>query len=590
MIMKIRTKIIASTTIVVFVSLLLSGFFTYHYVTGIIREQSVNDSMTKLSQTAAQIRKFQEQAIKTAEYIISDEEINALLIPRMNLSLEEAHFIKHDVNEKLKRFTSLNATIFNIMIVRSDGLVFSNNSGFDSYFADYLKEKWFTDLKQRGTRTGFSVPHEFNRANMGVGNQKVISYVAHYKNMLDTSSAEYDLVLDIAHSEIANAFGHGMADFEQVILLNAEGVPLFGDKPPADSNFSDMLGKTLTNDKRYAEDRNHIVLTNDSMKEWIQVAVISKDRLFAKINNILYVYMIIIVASLVGTLAIMLPIIWSITNPISRLTQAMKRVSVGDLNTSVVIKSRDEMEILGTGFNRMVTDLRELIASSIRDEETKRRMQMNLLISQINPHFIYNTLNTVIYLSHDDRNSDVAKMTEALIAILQDTIKTGDGAEFSTVAEEVAIIGKYIDIQQYRYPDRFTLDWQIGDGTERAVVPRMIIQPIVENALFHGLQPSEEHGLIRVRVSRNDGQLIIDVEDNGVGMDDNTLNRIFDASRNGQLTNHTRGIGLSNIKERLQYYYGSAFHVDIRSKPLAGTIVSIRLLFAQREFTNASEF
>ncbi|CAG7616635.1 histidine kinase [Paenibacillus allorhizosphaerae] len=576
---KIRTKIIASTALVVIISLSLSGFFTYLYVTRIIREQSVGDTKTKLSQTASQIRRFQEQAIKTAEYIISDEEINTLLIPRESLSLEEAHFIKEGVKEKLKRFTSLNTTIYNIMIVRSDGQVFSNNSGFESYFADYLKERWFTDMKQRGTSTGFSVPHELNRANMGGGNQMVISYTAHYKNLLDRSSAEYDLVLDIAYSEISQAFGQGMAAFEQVMLLNGEGQPLYGSKPPEDKRFTDMIAKTFTNGKSYAENRDHIVLTDDSMKDWVQVAVISKSRLFDKINNILYMYLIIIVSSLVVTLAIMLPIIWSITNPISRLTQAMKRVSVGDLNTSIMIRSGDEMEILGAGFNKMVIELKERIASSVRDEETKRRMQIDLLMSQINPHFVYNTLNTVIYLSHDERNRDVAKITENLIAILQDTIKTGKGAEFATVAEEVEIIRNYIGIQQYRYPERFTVEWQIGEETAQAVLPRMMIQPLVENALFHGIQPSEEPGLIRIRTYCEEGQLVVGIEDNGVGMDASALQRLIDGSKSGHPTNHTRGIGLSNIKERLQHHYGSSFHVDIRSKPMDGTSVLIRLPF-----------
>ncbi|WP_248930811.1 sensor histidine kinase [Paenibacillus hamazuiensis] len=577
--MKIRTKIIASTGVVVCVSLLFSGFFTYHYATGIIREQSVNDTKTKLSQTAAQIRRFQETAIKTAEYVISDEEINALLIPRENPTLEEAHFIKHDIGEKLKRFTSLNANIYNIMIVRSDGQVFSNNSGFDSYFADYLQEAWFTDFKRRPARTGFSVPHDFNRANMGTGYQKVISYIAHYKNMLDKSSAEYDLVLDIAYSEIAGAFGKGMADFEQVLLLNEYGDLLFAGKPLTGSGSFGIADKMPPGKGGYAEDRNTIMLTDNSMKDWVQVAVISKERLFAKINNILYVYLIIIAAGLIVTLAMMLPIIWSITNPISRLTQAMKRVSVGDLGTSITIRSGDEMEILGNGFNRMVGELKELIATSVKDEETKRRMQMNLLISQINPHFIYNTLNTVIYLSHDARGGDVAKITEALIAILQDTIKTGDGADFSMLREEVAVIEKYIDIQRYRYPDRFSVEWRFEEGTETAVVPRMIIQPIVENALFHGLQPSEKPGLIRIRTAKEDGQLVIEVEDNGVGMDERTLNGIFQTSSNGRPTNQTRGIGLANIKERLHYYYGPAFRADIRSEPQSGTKVTIRVPF-----------
>jgi two-component system sensor histidine kinase YesM len=309
----------------------------------------------------------------------------------------------------------------------------------------------------------------------------------------------------------------------------------------------------------------------------VQVALLSKDQLFEKINRIFGFYLIMILSGFVFSLIVMLPVILNMTKPLSRLTHAMKRVSVGDLSTSVSIHSGDELEILGTGFNRMVSELKRHISTSLHHEEMKRKMQIDLLMAQINPHFVYNTLNTVIYLCHAERNRQAAEVTQSLIALLQDTIKTGDGAELAPLREEQRIVDKYVLIQQTRYPGRFRLLWEVSDELLDKAIPRMMLQPLVENAILHGLLPSErEDGTIIIRAYRCSSQLCLEIEDNGAGMaisaagEETTGVRKEDRER-------TRGIGLSNIRERIAYHYGLPHPIDIESEAGAGTRVRIRL-------------
>ena len=139
------------------------------------------------------------------------------------------------------------------------------------------------------------------------------------------------------------------------------------------------------------------------------------------------------------------------------------------------------MDILGNGFNRMTEDLHKYIEHSIDQERTERRLQINLLISQINPHFIYNTLNSVIYLAQARQNEDIIKMVESFIGILQDAVRLGETGAFATIEQEKEIVAHYAAIQQIRYPDRFDLIWNIQEDLYSTLIPRMILQPLVEN-------------------------------------------------------------------------------------------------------------
>jgi len=577
---KIRTKIIAICAFVIVASLLSSGYFTYAYVTDILRERSLNDSRTQLAQISSQLVRVREQVVKLAEYIVSDEEINARIMPMPSSSIEDDYFRMTEVQDRLKRFAALNAFILNAMIVREDGTTFSNNSGYADYFADYLREDWFQAFLDSGARTGFTAPHDFFYLN---GNRDVFSYAVKYRNLQEPRSPEYWLVLDIQYSEIANAFEQSLSDFEQLMLFNEAGEMLFSGGAAPDASYEPMIARAIESGG-LAEDDSHMYLALASEPYgWHQGAVLSKAKLFEPINRLLDYYVFIIISSLVAMLAVVLPLIVNITKPISRLTQAMKRVSVGDLTTNVTIRSGDELEVLGSGFNRMVSDLKQHVEASIQHEELKRTMQISLLMSQINPHFIYNTLNTVIYLSYANRSRDAAVMTEAFIGILQDTIKTGDGVFFAALGEEMVIVEKYIAIQQFRYPDRFRVEWEVEEELRSAVIPRLVLQPLVENAIFHGIVPMEEpEGRIRIAARREGGELILLVEDDGVGLEESSP-ETGAPDRSGKRADQMRGIGLANIRERIRFHYGEPYGVAVENGAARGVRAVVRLPYRSQQ-------
>ncbi|MGG1553450.1 sensor histidine kinase [Paenibacillus ferrarius] len=560
---KIRAKIIGSTMLVVMVSLLFSSYITYTYMSRILQEQAVKDNMTKLAQTSSSLTRMQDRLVKTAETIIADPEINAKIVSKPGATLEMSYFNKVAVLKQLQRFVALDSSLLNIMIVNPDKVVFSNYSGYESYYEEYLKEDWLQPFLSGTNDTRFSAIHPLVNFN---GVRDVISYVTPYRNWEDKSSgSSYFLIIEMKKDEIDKVFSESSKDFQRIILRGGDGRIIF------DTNREE------TSESANVSSDDVISIRYDAMREgWNQEAYISKQKLYESFRPILLFYLLIVIGGLMFILLIVPTLIFNFTKPITQLARAMRKVSVGELNTNVLIRSGDEMEVLGEGFNRMVNELDAWMKTSMREQEIKRNMQTNLLLSEINPHFIYNTLNTVIYLSHAGRNKDTITITKALIAILQDTIKTGEDAFFSTLDEEMNLVAQYIHIQQYRYPDRFRVEWAIPDRLRSCVVLRLMIQPLVENALVHGIFNLEEEGVIRISALAQENTLCVTVTDNGIGLDADS-SRYQVSQRHSGCSGQTKGIGLANIRERIAFHYGDKYGLDLASQPNSGTSVTLRI-------------
>jgi len=295
----------------------------------------------------------------------------------------------------------------------------------------------------------------------------------------------------------------------------------------------------------------------------------------AKVINTWTVLLILVA---IGTAIVLgLIITLGIGGRITRFSLKMEKVARGELDVIMSTKGNDEIAILGDGFNRMIADLKGYISESVKNEKIKREMAINLLISQINPHVIYNTLNSVIYLAKENRNKDIVKMVESFINLLHNSIKIGDEGLFATIEQEVESITNYAVIQQFRYPDKFIIEWEVDKELYNAKVPRTIIQPLVENALFHGICPLDGRGNITISIQRVDSDVCIIVSDNGEGMEKDKLENIFTVKENIGSDTNVRSIGLSNIRERIQYLYKEKGSMIIKSTPGTGTQIELRI-------------
>lgn len=262
-----------------------------------------------------------------------------------------------------------------------------------------------------------------------------------------------------------------------------------------------------------------------------------------------------------------------ITRPIKKLMTNILHVEKGQFEQVEDIYSRDEIGLLSTRFNRMSRELKGLVSQIQQEEMKKAAAEIRALQSQINPHFLYNTLGSVKWIASMQQADTIVVMTEALIAMLRYAARA-EGAMVS-VREELDNLRNYMTIQKVRYYNRIRMDIFADDTLIEQRMPKLILQPIVENAIFHGLAEKEEDGIVTIRIARGENGFIIDVHDNGEGMDEETL-RLVKATLAGEEDNG-ESIGLHNVQRRIQLHYGNRYGIECNSAQGAGTTFRICL-------------
>lgn len=262
--------------------------------------------------------------------------------------------------------------------------------------------------------------------------------------------------------------------------------------------------------------------------------------------------------------------------PVVSLAKTMDGAAKGNLEQKVEICSDDEIGLLQQSYNKMLDDLRRSIDLIAEKERTEQQIRFSLLVSQIDPHFICNTINSINYLARKNRCEDVVTVNTALMAILRDRLRVNDIEITDTVAKETEVVEQYLKIQRFMYGGDLRVVWDVAPELREEQIPKNMIQPLVENALFHGLIDQESgmlDGELRIALQRADGGLLLTVRDNGVGIEPEKLEELLRRTRRPD----ERGskIGLSNIRSRLYYLYGTADCLKIESAPGQGTTISI---------------
>ena len=222
----------------------------------------------------------------------------------------------------------------------------------------------------------------------------------------------------------------------------------------------------------------------------------------------------------------------------------------------------------------MVSTMHHLMDDIVQQEAQKRRSELEVLQSQINPHFLYNTLDSVIWMTEAGRYDEAIQMVTSLARLFR--ISLSRGSSIIPLADELEHARHYMNIQQIRYKNRFTTEITAEPGTEGLYTLKLIVQPILENAIYHGMSAAEDEGVISVRAYRREDDLFIDVEDNGMGMRPEVAEQLLEEHRPAINTKGS-GIGVRNVHQRIQLTFGRQYGLTIQSEPDEGTLVRIHL-------------
>ncbi|MBU5351693.1 cache domain-containing sensor histidine kinase [Paenibacillus silvae] len=339
-------------------------------------------------------------------------------------------------------------------------------------------------------------------------------------------------------------------------------------------NVNEQLIGTLFRDNvRPSEAYNVVVTSPLSQQKWTTYVYMPLEELTAdgKILGRNLVTLAIVMSLFAAVISVFLSHV--ITRPIKKLLNNIRLVEKGQFEHVQDIRSRDEIGHLSTRFNRMSHELKRMVERMQQEEVEKAAAEMRALHDQINPHFLYNTLGSVKWIASMQHADKIVDMTDALISMLRYATRS-DGS-LVRIREELNHIMHYVTIQNVRYYGSIQMRYEIEESLLDYVMPKMILQPIVENAFFHGLAEVEEDGVITIRIQPQGSEICIEVGDNGTGMDADTIRSLME-DRN-EPGSGGRGIGLYNVQRRIQLHFGSPYGVEVHSEIGKGTTFKILL-------------
>lgn len=291
-------------------------------------------------------------------------------------------------------------------------------------------------------------------------------------------------------------------------------------------------------------------------------------------------YMLVLIA-LVAMVVIVICILFfsyyipfSISRPIKRITEVTNKVAAGDLTVRSEVFDGQEASMLSTSLNAMIDKINELLSQVTTEQIRLRKAEFELLQSQINPHFLYNTLDAIVWLAESGEKEKVVSTVSSLSNFFRASLN--QGKDIVTIKEDIGHVRSYLEIQQVRYQDILDYEIDIPDEIEMSLIPKITIQPLVENALYHGIKNKRGKGKISITGEKRDGCAYIYVKDNGQGITEDRLKVVLN-NINNRSESEKNTYGLYNVNERIRLDFGDEYGINIDSEYGNGTTLSIKL-------------
>ncbi|WP_252863332.1 cache domain-containing sensor histidine kinase [Paenibacillus riograndensis] len=335
----------------------------------------------------------------------------------------------------------------------------------------------------------------------------------------------------------------------------------------------------------YSKGTYFVAKTNSSYMDWTYINATPFNEMFRQITFVKRLVVIIFGCILLLGLLLGYRLARSIVRPVSKLTEKMRRIEEGDLDNLeeqalgfVSQTAQDEVSQLNRTFQMMIRRIRELIDENYAKQLLIRETELKALQAQINPHFLYNTLESINWLAKVNKQKQISDMVEALGFLLRSSIGLKD--PLISLEKELSIVRSYVIIQRMRFEERLDFRLDVPDSLLDALVPKLTLQPLVENAIRYALEPNIEPCIISISISRTEDGLDLRVSDNGPGMTADFIRGL----EQGRIQTRGEGIGLANIAERIQIVFGQEWGTEIESRPGEGTTIHVHIPYVRGEY------
>ncbi|MBC8572709.1 sensor histidine kinase [Jingyaoa shaoxingensis] len=537
-------------------------------------------------------RTLERQVLSDSQKLIGQVEINLNTYLRSMMRSSDAvyynvikkvDFDKDDISRELSLLYEANKdNLVSIACFTRDGeLLGAAPVGSLKKNVNITAQSWFEDASDKMENLHFSDLHVQNIFENKSGRYYwVVSLSRGVELTNDGKMSGGILLVDMNFSGIQQLFTEVNNDGKgYVYLIGRDGEIIY--HPRQNLIFSNIIQENNQTASTYDEgvhneefqgEQRVVVVKTVGYTGWKIVSVVSKESLFSDLNQTRMMALLNLVLAIFLMIFVNQYVAVRITDPLKKLEKSIQGIEMKQ-QPVVYIGGPPEIQHLGLTIRFMVEELQELTDKMVKEQEEKRKNELDALQSQINPHFLYNTLDSIMWMIESERYEDAVSMVQALGRLLR--ISLSRGKNVISVGDELQHARSYLAIQRYRYKNKFTSYFEVEPDIEQYKTIKLVIQPLIENAIYYGMEYMDGEGEIHIRAYTREQDLYLEVEDNGPGMPEEQVEHLLTGGEKARQKGS--GIGLKNVNQRIQLYFGTQYGLEIESEPDEGTVVRIHI-------------
>ena len=571
-----KFKSIQSTMLVSFSALMVLAMLVFmviamRYTSGTIYENSINYMSQIIQQVNYDIDTYIEYMENISSVIAKSSDVPRYLFDQ-NQTEAEREAEKERILTQFQTIMESRDDIYNVAAVAKNGR-YIINQGDDELtgYVDIESLDWYQAAMESKSGIAVSSSHVQNAI------QSSYKWVITLSRALvnnQTGEREGLFFVDLNYSAISDLCNNNSIEEKgYIFVLDAEGNIVY--HPKQQLMYGGLKTENIDAIMECREDSLIIdeggdsklyTMSKSKRTGWTVVGAAYTSELLKNNEQAQMWYLLVASILLLAVIGISSIISREITKPIRSLRDSMRKVQNGQFGTHVEVITENEIGSLGRSFNLMTSEIQALMEQNVYEQKQKRKSELKALQAQINPHFLYNTLDSIIWMSEAGENDEVVEMTSALARLLRQSISNDQ--EEVELEKEIEYVKNYLTIQKMRYKDKLEFFIYVDPRVAHVPIIKLVLQPLVENAIYHGIKYKETKGNLKIYARPVDGRVEIVVADDGIGMDEDVMEHIFDEHRKEQKRN---GVGVPNVQKRLKLQYGSEYGIRYESVKGAGT-------------------
>lgn len=448
---------------------------------------------------------------------------------------------------------------------------------------DVKSQKWFQDAAGELENFHFSTPHVQNlfddpsyRYYWVVSLSRTVELTRNGNSMLgvllvDMNYSSIEQLLEKANTDTSGEYVYLMAPDGEIIYhpkQNLIHMGLYEENNTEAAGYEDTIVK-----ENFHGEKRLVTVKTISYTGWKLISVVPMKSFSMGMTGMRNLVVLLVALTVLAVVILNQMVSARISKPLRRLNDSVKEWEAGNMNPDIYIGGSMEVEHLGKTLRSTVAQIRQLMDDIVVEQEEKRKSELDALQSQINPHFLYNTLDSIVWMITGERYDDAVFMITQLASLFR--ISLSKGKTVIKIEDEVKHARNYMNIQKIRYKNSFEVDFQIEEDILDGCIVKLVLQPLLENAIYYGMEFMDGEGEIHVRGYRKDKDVYLEVEDNGLGMPEEEAAELLNGKERPH--KHGSGVGLVNVHSRLKLRFGEAYGLVIHSCPDEGMMVQIHI-------------